>query len=320
MRDPRPGRPIHFPFIDSQPMPVGTRDPDFRLSLECPGCHVTGWVKISSLRHGLRCPKCRCQFLVAPNGQVCSQDELPQVEFACPRCGQTGSIPTVLSIRRAECVTCKLPLVRGPDQKLHGVREAAEMRRIMSDRDAIGENRFNSPWRTYDGRLCWGPVVLVTAIILAALGGGGYLATILFDRSPVTLARRFVFACLTGNQRAAEAFLEDDAVQRTEFDRWRVRHFSSILDRHRPRGDRVSVSVSAAESVDTAKNFQVVITSPFLGKRKHEQRWYERDGRWWFDARGTIQQTDYSGLPAAVSPSSSHSAKATAKRGTAPGA
>jgi hypothetical protein len=251
------------------------------------------------LNHGLRCSKCGCQFLVTPSGQVRAQAELPQVRFSCPRCGRSGSIPDVLSVRGAECSSCGLPLVRGPDQQLHGAKEAQALRRAAAE--GAAPRRLLAPvrWFVRDGQLRAGWLIVVAlAAIGATLAAAASLRS-LFETTPHGLARRFTLACLGGRWERARTFLEDDPVQRAEFERWRLRHLSSILDKHRPRGDRVEVAVETLSEAAGLIEFRVRLSSPFLGQRSLEQRWSASGGQWRFDAHATL--ADENGLPPARS-------------------
>lgn len=270
---------------------AASREPGFRLSLECPKCKATGWIEWRRLNHGLRCSKCGCQFLVTPGGHVRAQSELPQIRFACPRCHRSGSIPDLLSIGGAECLSCRLPLVRGPDQRLHGLEEARELRRAASAHE--GKPSALAEWFTWpNGSLRMGRAAAVAAVLFVLLIAGGLWLRTLFDVTPEALAKRFTYVCLSGRWDRAESFLEDDAVQRAEFDRWRLRHFSSILDKHRPKGDDVELGVETLKQTPDALVFKISLNSPFLGKRSVEQSWRNVDGQWRFDARATLAAQD----------------------------
>src|SRR5690606_25608474 len=68
------------------PPTTGVRDIDWNVSLSCPQCGHSGWTQWKKLRRGMRCPKCQCQFLLDRNGQILTEEELPQIKFSCPRC------------------------------------------------------------------------------------------------------------------------------------------------------------------------------------------------------------------------------------------
>lgn len=268
---------------------AGGAELGFRIALACPKCRATGWIAWQHLNHGLRCSKCRCQFLVTPTGQVCAQAELPQVRFTCPRCHRSGSIPDLLSIGGAECSSCRLPLVRGPDHRLHSFEEARELRRASSERRS--KTSVVAEWFTWPhGSLRLGRVALVACISLAILSAGGLWLRTWFDVTPATLARRFTYVCLSGRWDRAQGFLEDDPVQRAEFDRWRLRHLSSILDKYRTKGDTVEIEVVPLRKSADALDCTVNLTSPFLGTRTLGQSWRLVHGAWRFDARATIMK------------------------------
>ncbi len=284
---------------------------DMRLALTCPQCQASGWVELKKLKRGMRCAKCRCQFLIDRQGQVLSQDKLPHVRFNCPRCGQTGAIPSMLGVRKAECGSCKLPLVAGPDQQLRGVQEAAALRRVAQEnaRQQRAKDRWVARFRHADGSVRRLSVLYATILLLMAALGVVWALAGFFDSSPQTRACQFVATCLTGKWKNAQEFLPDDPVQRAEFDRWRVRYFSSIVDAHRPRGDTVEIVVQPLVTTAMRQAFRVTLESPFLGKRTHDQCWLLENGQWWFDARATLETIDgplptKSPLPPATNPRS----------------
>ncbi len=266
---------------------AGNREAGFRLSLSCPKCSATGWIEWKHLNHGLRCSKCGCQFLVTPAGHVRAQAELPQIRFSCPRCHRSGSIPDLLSIGGAECLSCRLPLVRGPDQRLHGLKEAQELRRAATE-PSHGRGAAMG-WFLYpNGSLRTSRAMAVVVGLVALLALGGWWLRSWFHVTPEALARRFTYVCLSGRWDRAESYLEDDAVQRAEFDRWRLRYFSSILDKHRPKGDRLDIAIESRSPSAETRVFKVLLTSDFLGTRTLEECWRNVDGVWRFDARATL--------------------------------
>jgi hypothetical protein len=134
---------------------------------------------------------------------------------------------------------------------------------------------------------------LVWMIVLAGLLGAGTLAVRgLMDDSPKGCVRRFTCNRLAGDWNEAEAYMPDGAVQRFEFERWRVRCFSSILDKHRPKGDTAAIEIEAISGTPRAGVFRVVMTSPSIGRRVHQQHREKIDGRWLFDAADTVRSHD----------------------------
>ncbi len=75
--------------------------------------------------------------------------------------------------------------------------------------------------------------------------------------------------------------------------RWRSYHFTSILDTHRPRGDRVSVSVEPVSQDAQSYIAEVTLTSKVLGRRRHRQHWRKLDGDWQFDVLKTLHEIDH---------------------------
>lgn len=283
-------RPAAEPAGDTTPQAA----PPLRLSLSCPHCGVSGWIKWSSLERGIHCPKCKCEFLIGRTGQIHEMRNLPQTRYTCPRCGKSGSIPATFVVQKSECTDCKLPLVVGPDQRLHGVKEAAAMHRAAQAQslEQSYAKWLRANFRHNDGRLRVAHVAAAIALVLTAMVGGALAVRWWLDESPETLARRFTQQCLAGNFARAEGYLGDDDVQRVEFERWHVRHFTSIVKKFRPAGDRVAVGVRLLQEGEDRRTFRIELNSDFLGERALEQTWRKLDGRWWFDASATLQKED----------------------------
>jgi ribosomal protein S27AE len=284
--------------VETQWTPAGA---NLRVQLACPKCGVTGWVKWSSLNRAMHCPKCGCEFLMGRHGQLLSLGDLPQVRFTCPRCGKSGWLPSTSFIRNAQCADCKLPLVAGPDQRLHGAREAAQMQREAAEQ---ARGMSHRQWLLANARGATGQtrglhIVALVVSLVAAAGVAAGVATTLFDRSAEALARRFTAACLAGDRGALD-FLERDPVQAVELERFRLRQFASILDKHRPSGDRVSIDVAVVRATADARVLEIRLASGFLGTRTHEQVWYLRDGQWCFGAQQTLAAQDHAAAPPAA--------------------
>jgi hypothetical protein len=282
-------------MADDVSQTVASRDgTGFRVPLTCPKCNAAGWIEWQNLSHSIRCPKCSDQFLIAPNGKFRSLADLPQTRFECPRCGQSGSIPTMLAERGAECIGCKLRLVAGPDQKLHGVKEAKELRRaaqMKKPKHGLAlwlERQF----QTADGRVRKGAVAVWSIGAAAMFVAMVMLLFNLFDNSLETQAKNFTSACLAGDWSAAEESFADDDVQLAEFNRWRMRHFTSIIDEHRPAGDSVRIDVESTNGEALPRILNITLTSDFLGTRSHTQCWNQQDGRWQFEPQKTLEATD----------------------------
>jgi hypothetical protein len=262
-----------------------------RVPLVCPQCEAKGFVQWSSLKNGIECPRCGCQFVITRDGRILAKNDLPHIRFACPRCGKSGAIPATISSKNAKCDSCKLPLALGPDQKFYGIKEATELRRAArqsSLRRAVRE-QFIERFLTNEGRVRWVALLLCIAIGCGALIGGGSVVWSLLDHSPAKMAHRFTVACLSGKRDIVRRYIEDDDIQRVELTRWQTLHFASILDRHRPPGDSVRIEVKPVEEDSSTQLFEVSLTSSFLGRRELRQYWYESDNRWLFDAKRTIR-------------------------------
>jgi hypothetical protein len=100
--------------------------------------------------------------------------------------------------------------------------------------------------------------------------------------------QRFTYTCLRGDWDAALEYLDDSAVQRVEFQRWRTQQFASILDKFRPSGDRVAVEVRLLKETDDLRLLAVTMSSAYLGSRSNVQWWRRSDGGWNFDAHQTL--------------------------------
>ncbi|MGE0608953.1 MAG: hypothetical protein AB7O62_17795 [Pirellulales bacterium] len=256
------------------------------LRLKCPQCGAGGRVAWNSLRHGMKCHKCGCQFMIGSDGKLVSQDALPRVRFDCPRCGSSGQM--LAPGRCGKCPSCKMPLATDQNQNLRGAEEAAESRRkaCLAERKKLAADRRasrNSGEIRLPRPLLWGGCLvagLLGAWLIHAAGQGG---------RPDSQARQFTYTCLSGNWDAALEFIEDDTVQQVEFKRWRSRYFPSILDAHRPAGDRVSLAVEAIEETDETRVLRVTLRSPHVGERAHRQYWARRDGKWLLDVVATLE-------------------------------
>jgi hypothetical protein len=216
--------------VDSQ-LPSGD---SIKVPLNCPECNEIGLVDWKSLRNGIGCPKCGCQFVIDRSGRVLSQADLPHARFSCPRCKKSGSIPLIIASRGTRCPDCHLPLVLGTDQRLRAVSEEEELRRTI-DKSAVEPAlvaRLLARLKRNDGSVRTSAAAFCVAILMLGLTFIGIAIRSYFDTSPETMAREFALACLSGDSEAPLAHLEDNAVQRASFDRWRVRYFPSILDAH----------------------------------------------------------------------------------------
>lgn len=278
--------------------PLGVAAGAPSLPIRCPQCGAAGLVNWTSLQNGIRCPQCNCDFVVAKGGNVVRLADMPHVRFACPRCHKSGRLPAPLAARRAKCPGCGLALARGPDQQLHGVAEAAEMWKAVpaGPRRQWRDLRLVRALTTADGRLRRGAAAALAAIAITLAAAGVAAAAAYFNPSAETLAQRLVASCLEGGKDAGIEFIADDAVQLVELERWRKRHFTSILDRHRPDGDRVRIAATPLPDAGPHRVLAVTLRSPFLGSRNFVQYWRVDDGQWHFDARATLAVED--GVPA----------------------
>lgn len=279
---------------DAKSAPYGE---GFKITLTCPQCSTTAWVAWKRLTHSLRCPKCRCQFLIGPHGKLFKPEDLPQTRYSCPRCGAAGSVPTMLTVRRAECMSCKLPLAHGPDQRLHGVKEAAELQRqtLETLREMRGSKTptwllaISTGLERRLGKLSLAVVAIVAA---GAIWYVGCAIANFFTPRPDRQVIGFVECCLEGDTDAAEKYLADDDVERAEFDRWRVRNFASIIEKFRPAGDDPEITASLLSETPDARSYEITMKSPFLGERKLRQEWRLWNGDWRFSPVETLAQQD----------------------------
>jgi hypothetical protein len=274
------------------------RGGDLHLSLDCPQCGATGWAPWASLKRGMSCPKCHCHFHIASNGQLRNDELLPRVRFHCPRCHQAGAIPATFKIRKAKCGVCKLPLEIGPDEQLHGAKEAAEMRRRAAEASvasAASNRRLPDFLQQFlfqpDGKMRITNAVLVGILALGLLAAVVAGAGSLFASTPEGEVRAFTYACLAGDWNTAEQSLPaNDDVALSEFKRWRGFYFTSILDKHRPAGDKVQVAVTRETSTPSGSVFVATLTSPLVGERTIREHWREHDGKWQFDVVATLAE------------------------------
>jgi hypothetical protein len=265
-----------------------------KLALVCPQCGAEGWTGLDGLKRGMRCPQCRCQFMVDSTGRLLTANQFHQVRYTCPRCRQTGTIPARLKVRKAVCSGCQLALVAGPDEQLYGEKEAKELRRAASA--AAGRirlrERLAARLTTADGRWRWWNISLLAALMMASLAGSALVLARLFDQSAEARAGSLTYACLAGQWDDARDLLPDNAAQRAEFDRFRVRHFGSIRDKFRPAGDRVVVDAVVIGDEPTRCVIRLTMKSPFLGTRTHVQHWLRQDDMWFFDPVATLAASD----------------------------
>lgn len=263
------------------------------ISLDCPDCGVEGWVDWKSLKNGIGCPKCGCQFIIGRNGQVISRADMEHTRFTCPRCKHAEAIPTALCGRGSRCPKCELPIALGPDKKLHEAEVAAELWR---EKNAAAQkasffDRLVERFHTKDGHVRSGLMVFSGLLLSAVLVVASMAAYSLFDNSPETMAHRFTRTCLSGDWDAAEDYLIDNDLQRAQFQMWRSRYFTSIIDKFRPAGDRVSINVETLNAAPASRVFRVTINSPFVGSRNYIEHWRQENGRWTFDVAETLVQT-----------------------------
>ncbi|HEX6962501.1 MAG TPA: hypothetical protein VF175_11585 [Lacipirellula sp.] len=278
------------------PQPQAQAEQPLRIPIQCPQCSTMGLVGWTSLQNGIRCPECDCEFIVAKGGHIRKLADLPHIRYSCPRCSQSGLIPDVPGGRAAKCPGCGLPLARGPNQRMNGVSEAAEQWKanLGKPRSDSWLDRVRRQIVTPDGRWHRTRIALLAAPWAIAAIYGLHTLTALLDRSPEAMARRFTAACLSDKPDAALAYLEDDAVQQVELDRWRTWQFASILDRHRPDGDAVTIEVKPIESRSVYRILLVTLRSPHIGTRRHVQHWRDHGNRWLFDSRATMAEENAS--------------------------
>ena len=276
--------------------PAASVGSDLRLVIACPECGDAGWIKWSQLNRFLGCRKCKCRFLISARGELCSSSELPQTHYKCPRCRASGSIPSMLAVRGVACGTCRLPLVAGPDRRLNGAKEAAAAERTAK-REAL-EKRRRTPHREVTPgrdqlislRVRRGVLILPLVAAVVFLVGFGWMR--FSGSSSDSRVRRFTLACLAQDWQRARGYLPDNDVQQIEFDRWRRRHFTSIVDAHRPVGDQVTVDVEILQETPARRSLRVILKSPSLGTRTHYQTWQNVGDQWMFDVGETLRRED----------------------------
>jgi hypothetical protein len=247
------------------------------------------------LGRAIDCSHCDCRFVVMRDSKVVALDDLPQVTFSCPRCRTSGSMAKLLASRGTACTKCKLPLYLGPDHRLHSAEEAAELRKAIGGktwRRPKPKNPILSFLTTVDGNWRYGRLLVCLSCLSVLLVAAAIQLQKLFDSSPTTLAKHAVRLCLAGDARRAERYLDDNAVQLVEFERWHLRHLSSLKDAYRPEGDRANIDVVILEDGAESKTLEVAISSESIGTRKYKMDWQLSDGHWVFDAFGTLSAED----------------------------
>lgn len=265
------------------------------MPLRCPQCGVEGLIHYQALGRAIDCHKCACRFIVQRDGQAIPLASLPQVSFACPRCRTTGSVPAPLASRGTQCPRCKLPMALGPDQQLHPTEVAMQMRRDASARQRKANRTaqaMRQQLRNADGGLRWGRIGVLGSVVLSLLVATAFAAQSFFDNSPETFAARMIRLCLADNSRAAERYLADDELQRIEFERWHMRYLSSLRNEFRPAGEKVEIDVQPIGKKGQRLQLQATLNSPTIGQRVLLMNWEEVEGRWVFDATGTLAATD----------------------------
>lgn len=274
------------------------------IPINCPQCRAPGLINLTRLQNGMRCPECDCEFIVARGGHVRRVADLPHVRYSCPRCQQSGLVPAALAARTAKCPQCSLQLARAPDQVLRGVEQATELWRLSGGKahGAKWHDRITKFFTTGDGRLRKQSIALLSlpAVIVLWLAGLGLMT--LFDFSLETRAGDFLLTCLSGNEKEMLKFVEDDAVQHVELKSW-SRRLTSILDRHRPAGDRMRVHAQVVEEKPHNRVLLITLRSDFIGTRRHIQHWHERNSTWLFDARATLADEQGAQQKTAAKPS-----------------
>lgn len=266
-----------------------------RLELSCPACGAKGTVDCNKLDRGLRCHHCRDEFALLSGGRIVSLAALKQIPYTCPRCKRQGRLPAIFASRHARCADCQLPLELGPDRKLHSKPDANQLRRLHVQenlRDRRHRQQHKSEQGSLQSKRRLRRTLLIGILTATMVVTAVTLKWSVWDTSLQVRAHRFARHCLASEWDDAAAFFEEDAVQRIEFERWRMRHLSSILDRYRPDNDRVRIKLEVIEQGTHRSTLRVTFQSPMIGTRSHVQCWNRTEGRWCFNSLATLARED----------------------------
>lgn len=270
------------------------RGGNLRVSLACPKCEQVGWIAWQNLKHAIGCPGCKTKFQIGRLGKLELRSDTPLIRYQCPRCLQSGELPANVAIRGVQCGACQLSLVVGPDQQLHDKTEAkllckAQRAHSHAQRVAARNLFAERSWYLQPAKLL--PVAaMVLAIVVLGLMGWRMLRGPL----PEQQVAAFTAECLAGEWNEALEYVIDDPVQEAEFTRWRVRHFTSIQNKHRPHGDRMYIQPELVREIPEANTYRVNLSSQHIGQRAHDQIWSEVAGEWRFDVLATLAITQQS--------------------------
>src|SRR5690606_14165689 len=123
--------------------------------------------------------------------------------------------------------------------RLYGVKEAAELRAAQAGQvKPTYAQWLKQNLRDDHGELSKTRLAVAAGLLLTITLGLGQLMRGLLDHSVESQARRFTASCAAGDWKRALRSVSDDDVQIAEFERWKMRHFTSIIEKYRPAGDR----------------------------------------------------------------------------------
>lgn len=273
--------------LDDSQSPVVGRG--MRVLLECPHCQSSGWVLWEHLQRGLRCRECNQRFHLAADGRFHSTPQIRRLRYRCPRCRHSSSIGASQALSGAECPACNLMLFSGPNQQVYDAQELAAAKRTARAASWAAHLQKRAQ-RTFtrNGSLHW-PAVTVAGIVAIVLVV--FAASFVSSTRSNTLEDRciaFTKDCLRGEDEETDRYVIDDIHQQMELKRWRIMHFASIQDRHRPGNDRVSFQATTVADEGARRIVRITMTSPFMGSRVVTQHWAGVGELWHFDAVASL--------------------------------
>lgn len=265
------------------------RGHEIEVAFSCPDCSTSCAVKWARLSHPISCRGCKGRFWIGRAGKLEAERMIRNVHFNCPRCKEVGNLSiTQLSRGTASCGACGLELFTGPDGRLYTAAELEAVKKLH--RDAPRNSDADWGAKSLPARLLGVPVVVAMSLCFV-ITLGLFLRSYLTPATPGETAARFTKVCLAGNWDAAAEYLVPGDDQLVQFRLWRLMSFASILDEHRPEGDKVAIETAVASPDARETSIRVAMSSPFVGQRVLVQQWRrEPNGELKLDAIATHRE------------------------------
>ena len=262
-----------------------------RIRLHCPECQKEAHVDWSALGRALECPHCACTFVVTRDGSLVSLDRMRQIYYRCPRCHSKGSVAEALAHQSTSCKVCRLPLEMAHDGRLYSLEDAARIRReapVKRGNTELWALYFERQLQDSSGRLRWRRIALSLCIVLLFMASAVRGLSVYWDVTPRTSSERLIRHCLANRVSLAEYYVQDDVLQLSQFERWRMLYLTSLRNSFRPRGDYVSVESSVVRSTPTLQTLELTLRSKVIGQRKLLMQWKLVNKAWKFDVVQTM--------------------------------